>query len=146
MKKFTADDAGKKRIQRDELLVQQVMEAVKLRINPFETSGQLLHLLSGKHATTEVADSLLSAHELGQQALTTFVQASLELPQEHVDVEPVSYYHTIPQVKVKTFDSMKVAKKRSVKGQTILLKMSRDLFHKLTVMSTTRNIDIEKVL
>ena len=57
-----------------------------------------------------------------------------------------NYYDVILQCKVKTFSSMHKPKKTTVRRHTYVLTMSRDLFHKLTVMGDSREIDIDKVL
>jgi hypothetical protein len=85
---------------------------------------------------------------MGKQALGTFVQSCLEAPTETgtVAIREGNYYDVIPQCKVKTFASMHKPQKNTVKGHTYVLTMSRDLFHKLTVMGDSREIDIDKVL
>jgi hypothetical protein len=136
----THKDAGIKRMQEDEAVVQRIAACVENWINPFHSDEQLYHLASGLVATEEVKADLLNAHDRGLKTLRTFAEERLE------EDGTKDFYATLPQLQLKTFSSMGKNNRGSEAIQASVLKSTRDLFGRLLVIGQTRELSMEKLL
>ena len=110
-------------------------------INPFSCNTEsLVNVAAGVVLPQDVADSLLASRPKGQEQMTTFVK-------KRINSHDVSFWHSIPNLKIKTFSSM--SKKVKVKygdDKSITVHADRDLFGRLLIVANVRQINLQEVL
>ncbi|GFS26387.1 hypothetical protein ElyMa_007052500 [Elysia marginata] len=120
--------------------VRNTMEAFSAFINPFEMdTDELICLSSGCRLSDEIAGDLLKAEEFGQKRYEEFVK-------ERLKNKTVEFKDPLPKSTLKTFAC--ASKVVSVKSKTkeIQIKVQRNLFGKLLILSQDHDVNIEKVL
>ena len=135
----TLKEARGPRIERDEKDVIKVAEQVENWGNPFEQSEELSSLSSGRIATKEISDDLLSAKKTGEEATMTFMK-------ERVISNNEDLFSPITRLKSKTFADL--SKKTTIKLQNKeeILKADRTLFARMVVVAQSREMDMRDVL
>ena len=76
-------DIGKARISFDESSVCRVYELLSSWGNPFKESSSLVNIASGIEAHAQVEEDVLRAHDLGTEALRTFLMNKSRLAPLH---------------------------------------------------------------
>lgn len=125
-------------IRNSESDTRKLVEAFNSFTNPFnaECLEELFCLSSGKPASKEVKEDLLSADEKGRTAMKAFIKDRL------VD-KSVPFHEPIKRMKLKTFASACVVKKvRSSENKLIQIKAERNVFGQLVLLSVENNIDL----
>ncbi|PIK41754.1 hypothetical protein BSL78_21395 [Apostichopus japonicus] len=107
-------------------------------VDPFD-QNQLVNLTSGVVASKEVADDLASAKSKGEVAVQSFITDRLQ-------GEETGFFAPIKRLNLKTFASMRRKRTTKVKGKVIELKSNRNLFARLLLCGTSRNISLESML
>ena len=135
----TLKEARGPRIERDEKDVIKVAEQVENWGNPFEQSEELSSLSSGRIATKEISDDLLSAKKTREEATMTFMK-------ERVISNNEDFFSPITKLKSKTFADL--SKKTTIKLQNKeeILKADRTLFARMAVVAQSREMDMRDVL
>lgn len=144
----THKEAGKGRIQRDEQVVQNIVQSITSGLvkNPFEIDTDyaerqpLLNIVSGTVMPGSDAEKLVNFHAIGKQQMLKFVD-------ERLNSNELKLWDPLPQLKIKTFASL--TKKTNVKTKdekVITIKADRDLFARLVIASNSRNINLKEVL
>ena len=132
-------EASSSRQMKDEADVRCAVSVIDGWGNPFLNSGELLNLSSGVTALPNVSSDLLEAQTKGKLALESFVGTRLI-------TNDVSFYEPVTKLKLNTFASQKKTTSVKIKGQDVILKADRDLFARLAVIATRRQMDMKVVL
>ncbi|XP_071822275.1 uncharacterized protein [Apostichopus japonicus] len=133
-------DLDKTRICKDEEHTNLVMATVESMINPFEPDQhQLVNISSGVVATDDVCEDLLSAQEVGETAVQAYCKERLQQGDKDV-------FATLRKCNLKSFTSMVKKVKSNQKGKEIVLKSDRNLFARLLLIGSSRQVDIKEML
>ncbi|KAK3750308.1 hypothetical protein QZH41_001776 [Actinostola sp. cb2023] len=142
----THKEARSSRVKRDEEDVQKLMSSftTKLMADPFMLPGDdetlpLTNIATGVVLSEDIADRLLRATELGSSRMTEFVQARM-------NTDELNFWEPLSKLKIKTFSVS--AKKISVQkdNRIVTLSEDRELFGRLLVVASTRDVDLREVL
>ena len=123
--------------------VQRVHQAFQNFINPMsctnDTDSNLYCLSSGKPASGDVADSLLSFVSCGDAAAQTFIQ-------DRLISKSVKFHEPIKKMRMKTFANMAVHKQLSSGQQkSVRVKAERNLLGHLLALCQSYDISLEKL-
>ena len=120
--------------------VQKTMQAFSAFINPFDGGiCDLVNLASGKKVTDEVATDILDIDQKGKASFNEFVELRLK-------TKKVEFYAPLTKSKSKTFSSVSKVVKVKTSKHEVKVKVQRNLFGQLLVLSQEHEIDMEKVL
>ena len=135
-------ELSKSRKLRDESDVVKVTEVLKQNQNPFDLNtvpSELINIITGQVATTEVTQSLGSFLEVGQKKHKDFMDHRLV-----ENTRSASFWETETRIKVLTFADMR--KSLQVGKATKLMMDSEVLFRRLLAVSKKRDVDLQLVL
>ena len=90
-------------------------------------------------ASSKVIDDLLNEKDKGQTECMTFITSRCS------EGAKLDFFDTLPKTKLSTFTDMKKVLKVRSKDKEIPLKMDKDLFARITLMSQYRKIDTKLV-
>ena len=127
------------RIRKDQAQMESLISAIKSSKNPFiDCEDDLFNISSGKAATYEVRDYLLSIFEKGKVMYEQFVQCVID--------DPANFEKPIKRQKISNFASMG-AKVRCIRNQKVeVVKMERNLMGRLLILAIQNKIDMAIVL
>ena len=136
-------DLQQSRILKDESDVQSLIDlAENSWINPFrEEQDSFVNLATGTLAPIAIANDLLHAHTVGEEAYQKFKTSRLEKDQS----DAVDFYAKMKKQKLKTFSNI-ATKKVKCKGKDIILKADRNLFGHMIVIAQGLKLDMREVL
>lgn len=104
-----------------------------------DTDSNLYCLSSGKPASEDVADSLLSFASRGDSAAQAFIQ-------DRLISKSVKFHEPITKMRLKTFSDMAVHKQLSSSQQkSVRVKAERNLLGQLLVLCQSHDISLEKL-
>lgn len=132
-------EMGKARMTVDERDVKKVETTITNWVNPFKQSDdeEICHLASELTASEKVESDLLTAHEQGKRAMTTFFKRRL-LSSE------VSFHDPIKKLNLANFTSSALSKVK-ISGRDFMIKADRNLFARLLVAAQKRSMDLGEV-
>ena len=138
---FNHPDLQQTRLLRDESDVQSLVDLMEdSLINPFrEEQDSLVNIATGAVAPVEIANDLMNAHKVGEDAYQEFKTGRLEKD------DPVNFYAPMKKQKSKTFSEM-YTEKVKCKGKEIVMKADRKLFGHMVVVAQSRKLDMKEVL
>ena len=137
--KCVTKDLRKKRILHDEECVVRSYDLIKELGTPFKENPCLVHLGSGLQCSPEIQDDMMNAEKKGKEALCNFLEKRIESNEEDL-------YAPIQKMKLKTFAGMKIKKSCTIKDRNLTLKADRDIFARLLVICSKRNVSLKEVL
>ena len=137
--KCVTKDLRKKRILQDEECVVRSYDLIKEWGTPFQEKPCLVHLGSGLQCSPEIQDDMMNAEKKGNKALCNFLEKRIESNEEDL-------YASIQKMKLKTFAGMKMKKSCTIKDRNLTLKADRDIFARLLVICSKRNVSLKEVL
>ena len=133
---YVHKEAGQSRLQRDEKDVQKLANHILSFCNPFTVTGpQIMNIVTGVVANTDVTSSLLSATSRGKNLVNQFVESRLK-------TNLVDFFHPLSKVQSKTFSSLNKTSCVKLKDKTVALTAERNLFSRLVVISQKRCISL----
>lgn len=137
----TRKDLDMSRLKKDEEAIKSISETVKAMVNPFAFEGkQLVNIASGVVANREVAEDLSNMCEKGEAKASEFIKSN-------VLVDNPDLYERIKKSNIKTFaSSAKLVSVKTKKDEVVVLKSTKDLFARLLLLATSREVDMEDVL
>ena len=106
---------------------------------PFQENPCLIHLGSGLQCSPEIQDDMMNAEKKRNKALCNFLEKRIESNEEDL-------YAPIQKMKLKTFAGMKIKKSCTIKDRNLMLKADRDIFARLLVICSKRNVSLKEVL
>ena len=109
-------------IRQQEGAVDSVVSLLKSLHNPFEGSDGLINIVSGIFASDDVHRDLLSAFEVGESALKSFMEERL------AEGSTLGFYDTLPQAQLSTSSSMLKESSVKVDKAKMVLKADCGLF------------------
>ena len=125
-------EAGQSRLQRDEKDMQKLANHILSFCNPFTVTGpQIVNIVTGVVANTDVTSSLLSATSRGKNLVKQFVAYRLK-------TNLVDFFHPLSKVQSKTFSSLIKTLCVKLKDKTVALTAEQNLFSRLVVISQTK--------
>ncbi|KAL2102045.1 hypothetical protein ACEWY4_003806 [Coilia grayii] len=130
------------RMQRDQTDVKNILTTVHNMVNPFDPSldGDSLYQIStGQLASESIATDLMQAEQRGQEALTEFCDKRISSGEK-------SFHDPIKKTKIKTFKDACQSRTIKIKGREITLTTHRNMFARLIVVGSVRQINIEEML
>ena len=129
-------------MRKSEQDVQRILKAFENYINPFqqEDFDQSLYCISsGRVASDQVARDLLQYVELGDRAVSDFIQTRLI-------ARTVAFHDTCKKLSLKTFASMAVQKTlTSSQKKQLQVKAERNILGQLVMMSQDKDLDLNKL-
>ena len=126
--------------QLNEKSVRSTVRAFSAFTNPFEMSTDaLVCLSSGKKVSEDVANDMMELDRYGKEQFESFVDSRLK-------DKTVAFKHPLPKSGIKTFSSAANAVAVKSKTKEVKMKVQRNLFGQLLVLSHEHAIDMEKVL
>ncbi len=133
-------DLDESKCRRYENCVQDVVTTVSQMANPFDVEQEeLINLASGEIVETHAADRILSAEQLGEEQFLKFTE-------ENLFSEVPDIFAKLEKNKLQTFSSDKRKTNKDCKGKETSIKMNRNFFARLLIISKNREIDLEEVL
>lgn len=127
------------RITRDNRDLNKLLSTINRFANPFNlTTDSLLNIQTGKAASKEIADSLLTIEEKGRQKHDSFITECM--------ADASRFEKSISQNKIKTFADQGAKNKRSSNTVIQELKCTRDLFGRIAFIAARRKVDLEYLL
>ena len=131
------------RIRRDEAGVQSLVEILEnCWLNPFsQDQEEFISLSTAAVAPADVANDLLAAHRIGEEAYEAFKQERLEAKSR-----TKQFHEQMTKKKLKTFSDIK--KKPSKQGQAkqVVLKTDRNVFGHMILVAENRELRMSEVL
>ena len=129
------------RILQDESDISEVMMTVESLGSPFAASAddQLVHISSGVVAPADIQSSLMSAHEAGKTAYTTFTT-------ERLLDGTQGFFNTISTLRPKTFSHLTVKPKSKKSMECMSLRESRNLLGRMLMIAQVRKLDLKDIL
>ena len=125
--------------KKDMAAVEKVIHVVEeLFSNPWEGNA-LISFSSGLYAPPELVDDLLNAKAKGLEDCTNFIQLRCS------DKPSLGFFETFTKCKLKNFSSLKKVVSVKSKDRTLPLKMDKELFACITLLSQHRKIDLKEV-
>lgn len=125
-------------IKRDTQQLMDIMECIVSCNNPFADETSSLHNLStGKAASTVTQNFLLNVMDIGKKAMDGFIQRCVE--------DSANFEKPITKQKISTFAEDGIKINRKVNGKMQDVKMQRDMFGRLLMLSLKNKIDIAVV-
>ena len=117
-----------------------MMSTVSNMVNPFVVDREeLVSLSSGFVLDDAAADLLLESEKRGEHQFREFTRNNLL--SENPDI-----FVKLRRNKIATFSSGKRSTVKDSKGKEVNVKMNRDLFARLLLIATNRELDLELVL
>ena len=98
----------------------------------------LTNLASGLVMPNDMAIRLLAPRDIDLQHMATFIE-------ERLNTSIKSFWDPLPQLKINTFTKMSI-KKLNGADTTITVKADRDLFGRLVVVASTRQVNLKKLM
>ena len=137
--KFTHLDMTKGRITRDERdvksLYNMLMETWK---NPFEFTSEIMCCIStGVIPSDEASADMCDAKGKGESVCQQFIT-------ERLEERSISFFSTIPNLKLKSFKKKRVKAKTST-GKEIILKADKNLFYIMTIVAQSQQLGMKGV-
>lgn len=127
------------RICRDNGDLKKVMDVILASADPFNMESELLvNIHTGKSATSEVTDSLLSIKQVGRERHDAFIQ--------ECGADPGRFEKPIPRNKLKTFVDQGARNRRSPNPVVKELRCTRNMFGRIAVIAAKRTVDLEFLL
>ena len=139
-------DLGSQRIERDEKDVEKIVDCIlEKMVNPFDTSPSdgdkmpLVNIATGTVAPPDVTLSLLTANKEGRTKMEEFVE-------ERFISGKKDFWDPVKKMNVKTFASLNKPLKLTKEKQTLKsIKIDRQVYSRLLVVSINRDVDLEEV-
>ncbi|KAG7500299.1 hypothetical protein JOB18_016414 [Solea senegalensis] len=140
-----ATKSREKRDNRDEMALVLVFKGFK--VFDSVSSGSLQNLATKDVATEAIQSSLLSAKDLGQEKVNSFIEKRMIVPEDK-DKPEVPIHATLHKSKAKTFASLyEVAKNPKIKDNRTVIKADRNILKRLvTAYEAGRPVDLPAVL
>ena len=155
-------EAATSRLQKDEQAVQSVLAVLSSWPNPFTADADqpLSNISSGVAAPADVSHDLLSAYDIGEKQLHSFVKDRLVMeanaaaevcPVESNSAgdDPVStvtpFHDPISKLKLKSFKSLVKASRVKVQGKDVIVRADCSFFSRLLVVAQSRAMDLREV-
>ena len=134
-------DCGAKRIKKDEVSVQAVLESIKTGSNPsaVEDTTNLFSISSAVVVPDDIAANILNAYTIREKRFVQFINEILKSSK-------VSFYDTLPNLKLKTFSAEVKTTYVKMKGQELTVRADRNLFTRLLIVAQTRSLNMRDVL
>ena len=129
------------RIRKNAADLANILNMLKQTMNPFSRKldkDSLFNIGSGKSASEETKNFLLSVIKIGETAQNTFVNECTE-NRDRFENE------TIKRQKLSTFANEGAKRKLKKNGQVKEVKMERDLFAKILCLALDHEIDMEEI-
>ena len=134
-KEDIAREAHPGRIRKDIKQLKDLTDFLTSFKNPFsEKKEPLFNISTGKAASNETQKFLLNEREIGKKTMNDYIERCHE--------DRLSYELPIRRQKISTFANDGIKIKRSCKGIIKEIKMERDLFGKLLMISLNPKLDI----
>ncbi len=131
-------DLSPARIKRDQKDVKTVKDTMDdMFVNPFE-EGELISLTSGVAPTEEIANQLLDAEMLGENALVKFQQ-------ERLDSNEVDFYATLSRLSLGTFTKLLKKTVKMQNGKEVQFSAQSNIFGKIALIQQFRTLDLKEV-
>lgn len=138
---------GSERLERDEMDVQNIMKCVDTKMrNPFDISEfeedklPLVNIATGTVAPSDVCECLLTARVQGEKAMEEFVQ-------DRLISGKTNFWDPLKKTNIKTFQSLnKPIKLSKDKQNQKSIKIDRQVYGRLLVVSRDRDVDLQDVL
>ncbi|CAF4952709.1 unnamed protein product [Pieris macdunnoughi] len=134
-------DLEKSRIKRNSLQLENVVSNIKQNINPFSNDldkSLLYNISTGQAIQPNIEQFLLNVENLGNELREQFIKECSE------DAE--RFEKAIKRNKILTFVDAVPKKKLAISGKLIEVRMQRDLFAQLLLISLEQTLNIDKVL
>lgn len=137
-------DLDSTRILGDEKAVEALISTIETMKNPFlcENDG-LFNISSGLVANEDISKDLARAQEVGQIALSLFIETRLSSVKEPGDID---LFSPIKRQSLKTFSQAIKLTSSPDKLKNISLKESSDLLGRILMVSQVKDIDIKETL
>lgn len=121
--------------------VAAAVETISAMINPFSGSTEeLVNIVSGEVATSEIKKDLLSAKRIGEEKLALFVE-------KKVMAETPDIFSTIPRTKLKTFSSTgKTVTAKNSKGKLVDVRNDTKFIARILAVGKSREVDFENLM
>ena len=127
------------RIHRDSDDLRKVINIIMTSADPFNLESELLiDIYTGKSATLEISNSLLSIEEEGVKRHIVFIHECAD--------DPARFERAIPQSNLKTFVVQGAKNKRSHDAVIRQLRCTRDMLGRIAVIATKKTVDLEFLL
>ncbi|KAG1693158.1 Complement component receptor 1-like protein [Nymphon striatum] len=127
------------RITRDNNDLHNLLKTIEGFANPFKLESEtVVNIRTGKAATNEISDSLLSVEDKGRDKHDAFISECFD--------DPTRFEKAITQNYLKTF-AKQGAKNRRATNQIIKeLRCTRDVFGRIAIIGAKREVDLEYLL
>ena len=133
-------DLRRSRIAKDIQSVTSIVDVLKNTfVHPFMSDINLVSISSGLEATQKVADDLLNAKKIGQQAMEKFIK-------ERLEDKTIEYFAPVKKTNLATFKNLVKVVKVSVKQRMIPLRYHRDIFGQISIIMQKRDVGLRNVL
>ena len=132
-------DLTSSRITKDEEDVEYLVDMLEnIWFNPFTNEAlDLCNLSTSASPEKDLVTNILTAKEKGDQAFVDFLLKRLS------GDRTMKFFDILPKIKLKPFSTLK-SKKIVAKDKEIMLKVDKNLFGMITVISESRNLDMKK--
>lgn len=120
--------------------VQSLVDTIRKNLNPFDPTidkSLLYNISTGKPASTEIANFLLSVNTFGNQLKSDFIKECSESPDR--------FEKSIKLNKIMNFVSGNKKQIVKVNNKEKAIKMQRDLFGRILIISLKHETDISKI-
>ena len=138
-KEYQHREALPSAVRKDVRLVEKVITSMNdIFTNPWE-GDELISISSGLYASPDIVEDLLDARKKGVEKFKQFVTL-------RCSAEPKKdFFDTLEKSKLKTFSSLKKTVTVKSKDRLIPMKLDKDLFARITLLSQFRKIDLQLV-
>ncbi|KAL7394540.1 hypothetical protein ABVT39_027571, partial [Epinephelus coioides] len=140
---FAHPDIQLPRIRKDEVDVQSLVQLMESSwINPFSPDyEELVSLSTGMAAPPDVANDLIGAPKIGEDAYEDFKQKRME-----TDSPDTKFHDRIPEKKLKTFTDLSKKSHTLCKRKEVILKADRKVFGQMILAAESRQLHMGEVL
>ena len=116
----------------------------ELMLNPFTYSMEkgmpLSNIATGLVVPDDMTRDLLDVESLEMKHMNTFIE-------ERLCTKKKKFWDPIPQLKLKTFATLKIKKQYKTKDdKTHVITADRNLFGRLVIVSKSRDIDLRNIM